>query len=256
MKQLLYWDDYNKYSTFTKTTGLILESQESDPTIKRVKIKVDYAIAKLGGQYKFFAELLYKLRIIYTYNLERKTAAVDGTNMFIDPNFFDSLTERQIMFVVAHEVMHCALFHFARMQGRDGFRWNVAGDYEINLLLSYDNILSYDEIKNDIGGCINKDYANRNAEQLYDDSDLIMPNEQPEEGGEEGEPGEEGGDGPEGPEGKPKKKAVLKPGDIIYDTANDMFGKVNSIDSVSKEVDFSPLSKQEAESELKKLKRN
>jgi predicted metal-dependent peptidase len=252
MKQLLYWDDYNKYSTFTKTTGLILESQESDPLIKKVKIKVDYAIAKLGGQYKFFAELLYKLRIIYTYNLERKTAAVDGTNMFIDPNFFNGLNERQIMFVIAHEVMHCALFHFARMQGRDGFRWNVAGDYEINLLLSYDNILSYDEIAE--FGLINKDYAKRNAEQLYDDSDLIMPNEPQDEEGEEGEGGE-GGDGPES-EDKPKKKSVLKPGDIIYDTANDMFGKVNSIDSVSKEVDFSPLSKQEAESELKKLKRN
>jgi len=252
MKQLLYWDDYNKYSTFTKTTGLILESQESDPLIKKVKIKVDYAIAKLGGQYKFFAELLYKLRIIYTYNLERKTAAVDGTNMFIDPNFFNGLNERQIMFVIAHEVMHCALFHFARMQGRDGFRWNVAGDYEINLLLSYDKILSYDEIAE--FGLINKDYAQRNAEQLYDDSDLIMPNEPQDEEGEEGEGGE-GGDGPES-EDKPKKKSVLKPGDIIYDTANDMFGKVNSIDSVSKEVDFSPLSKQEAESELKKLKRN
>jgi hypothetical protein len=254
MKQLLYWGDYNKYSEFTKPTGLVLESQESDPTMKRVKIKVDYAVMEIAGQYKFFAELLYKLRIIYTRQV--KTAAVDGTNMFINPEFFDPLTEQQIIFIVCHEVMHCALYHFARIQGRDGFRWNIAGDYEINWLLSEDGVLSYDEIKNTLHGMIEKKYAGKNAEQLYEDPEMIMP-PKPEEGeGENETDSTPGGGGGSGGEGGGKKKEVLKPGNIIYDKASDTYGKVNSIDTASGEVDFSPLSKQEAESELKKLKAN
>ena len=50
MKQLLDWNDYHKYADFTKS-DLILEAEDSDPVLKKVKIKVDYAIRKVAVKY-------------------------------------------------------------------------------------------------------------------------------------------------------------------------------------------------------------
>ena len=253
MKKILNWGEYDKYSEFSKQQHIIFENEEADPNLKKVRIKVDYAIRGIAAKYKFFAELAYNLRIIYTRRV--KTAAVDGTNMFINPDFFAPLTEPQIMFIVCHEVMHCALLHFSRIKGRDPFRWNIAGDYEINLLLADDGILPYDEIKNELHGMIEKAYKGKNAEQLYDDSEMVMPpREEPGEGEDEESDSTPGGGGGEGGSGGGKKE-VLKPGNIIYDKASGTYGKVNSIDVNSGQVDFEPLSKEQAETELKKLKK-
>lgn len=256
MRKILSWGEYDKYSDFSKNQ-IVLENEESDPNLKKVRIKVDYAIRGIAAKYKFFAELAYNLRIIYTRRVP--TAAVDGTNMFINPDFFAPLTEPQIMFIVCHEVMHCALLHFARIKGRDPFRWNIAGDYEINLLLADDGVLPYEEIKNELHGLIEKSYKGRNAEQLYDDPDMIMPQrEEPEEGDESGEGAGEGGSGSGdgGDGGSGSGQSVLKPGNIIYDKSSGTYGRVNSIDEASGEVDFEPLTKEQAEAELKKSNSN
>ncbi|MEL6525377.1 MAG: hypothetical protein AAFQ07_06660 [Chloroflexota bacterium] len=43
-----------------------------------------------------------------------------------------NLDEEEYRFVMAHELLHVALRHHARRQGRDPFFWNVACDYVIN----------------------------------------------------------------------------------------------------------------------------
>lgn len=42
------------------------------------------------------------------------------------------LNSQELLFVMAHEMLHAALRHDARRQGRDPFTWNVACDYAIN----------------------------------------------------------------------------------------------------------------------------
>jgi len=61
------------------------------------------------------------------------TAAVDerGT-VYLNPVFCWKLTKPEFMFVLAHEIMHLLLFHFARQQGRKEKRWNRATDRAIN----------------------------------------------------------------------------------------------------------------------------
>ena len=51
------------------------------------------------------------------------------------PPFVTALSPDELVGVLAHEVMHCALAHPARRQGRDAERWNVACDLAINPLL-------------------------------------------------------------------------------------------------------------------------
>src|ERR1700690_2768883 len=79
----------------------------------------------------FFGFLAMQLRLVENYDIP--TAAVDGRSMFYNPDFIHQLTEREIEFVVAHEVMHCCFQHFSRRGSRDPRAWNIAGDFVINL---------------------------------------------------------------------------------------------------------------------------
>lgn len=79
----------------------------------------------------FFGFLAMQLRLVET--TEMPTAAVDGVSMYYNPDFVMELTEPELEFVVAHEVMHCCFSHMTRRGSRDPVGWNVAGDFSINL---------------------------------------------------------------------------------------------------------------------------
>lgn len=59
-------------------------------------------------------------------------AAVDETLRTVYLNPAVALHEDETRFVIAHEVLHVALRHSDRCQGRDPFLWNVACDFVIN----------------------------------------------------------------------------------------------------------------------------
>jgi predicted metal-dependent peptidase len=64
------------------------------------------------------------------------TAATNGRHIFINPQFFESLTLDQQEAVLLHEVLHAALLHVPRGIGRDAKRWNIAADIVINGVLA------------------------------------------------------------------------------------------------------------------------
>jgi hypothetical protein len=233
MKRLLDWHSFNQYSQFSKA-NLVLEDQLDDPNSKITKIKVSYAIQHMVGNYRFFAELAFKLKIVYTRHPEIRTAAVDGVHLFINPDFFAPLTQKQIIFILCHEVLHCALLHFSRMSGRDPDEWNIAGDYEINLMLVNDGIISKAEIEApELDGLIDSKYQGMNAEQIYEDPQP-KPNRQQKPPGK----GKEGkGEGPDQP---------LLVGDIVRNERTGGYGVVTSINETTGEIDYDPISKEEA----------
>ena len=63
---------------------------------------------------------------------EVMVGAVDETLRTIYLNPAAALSELETRFVLAHEVLHVALRHLNRRQGRDAYLWNVACDYVIN----------------------------------------------------------------------------------------------------------------------------
>lgn len=64
------------------------------------------------------------------------TAAVSYDDMYFCEDFVNELSDEELMFLVAHEVMHPALEHPSRLNSRDARDWNIAGDYVINQLLT------------------------------------------------------------------------------------------------------------------------
>jgi predicted metal-dependent peptidase len=81
----------------------------------------------------FFATLVLRLAPEPAWDLD--TLATDGRALRYYPTFVTGLTPDELAGVLAHEVMHCALAHPARRQGRDPDVWNVACDLAINPLL-------------------------------------------------------------------------------------------------------------------------
>lgn len=71
---------------------------------------------------------------------EVKTAATDGSQVLFNPDFVSKQSDEELKFLVAHECMHPMLEHTTRRNGRDPYKWNMAGDYVINQLLADEHI--------------------------------------------------------------------------------------------------------------------
>lgn len=70
-----------------------------------------------------------------------RTAAVDVVgNIYVNPEFFSTLTLGGVAFVVCHEIMHVAMGHASRRGERDPMQWNIAADMAINHALKTDGI--------------------------------------------------------------------------------------------------------------------
>ncbi len=93
------------------------------------------------------------------------TAATDGRNLFYNSQFFDSMTTKQIEFVIAHEILHCVFDHIMRREDRNPQLYNIACDYKVN------NTLVRDRIGEKPNVDIFQDfkYDGWTSEEIYDD---------------------------------------------------------------------------------------
>jgi len=91
------------------------------------------------------------------------TACTNGKLVRFNPEFVNELTDEELLFVVAHEVMHPMFEHNYRRGGRDPGIWNKAGDYVINELLHREHVGKL------VDGCLQNT-------ALYDAGDGITDN--------------------------------------------------------------------------------
>ena len=94
------------------------------------------------------------------------TAATNGKRVLYNEEFCSKLNDEELKFLVAHECMHPMLEHIFRRGERDPYKWNMAGDYVINKLLTDEGIgkmpegvLLDDDIYNQHGGTSEAIYA-------------------------------------------------------------------------------------------------
>lgn len=65
------------------------------------------------------------------------TACTDGTHLVFDPAFAEKLSDREMQFVILHEVLHCALEHCIRGKGLHTAVYNIACDIVVNSTILY-----------------------------------------------------------------------------------------------------------------------
>jgi predicted metal-dependent peptidase len=94
------------------------------------------------------------------------TACVDRSgNIRLGREFMDKLTDKQLCFLISHEIGHVAFSHFDRRLNRDPMVWNMANDYAENLIL-------IDQMGRDAwieGGCLDEKFRDLTSEQVYEE---------------------------------------------------------------------------------------
>ena len=128
------------------------------------------------------------------------TGWTDGVHIAFNPDWFDSLDWDQKKCFIAHEALHCMCGHFWRRDGRDPWRWNIAGDHSIN------NMLVENKYKLPPGGLCDPQFKGMSAEAIYPH----IP-EQPPGVGKDGKDGSDpGGCGEVRDTPDPQKKEEIK----------------------------------------------
>ena len=82
--------------------------------VRRLLISRTRLLVKNG----FFGLLL--MNVEFALDEEMPTAATDGDKIYFSPDFLESLDDKQLDFVLMHEVMHMALSHCVRGHSRRG----------------------------------------------------------------------------------------------------------------------------------------
>ena len=75
-------------------------------------------------KFPFFGTLALNFKLIE--NNQIQTAATDGKDFYYNKDFVGGLSDGEIAFLIAHEVMHCALGHLWRRGSRNHEKFNIA----------------------------------------------------------------------------------------------------------------------------------
>lgn len=95
--------------------------------------KMIKARAALILQQRFYGKLALELRLVEDEKAE--TMWTDGKSLGFNPEFVLNQSMDETKAVICHEVMHCALGHHCRRNGRNADSWNEATDYAINPII-------------------------------------------------------------------------------------------------------------------------
>lgn len=131
---------------------------------KTLETKLKKAKIQMLMKYPFFGNIALHLPIVPVDQII-ETAGTDGKQILINVDFLKGLSDKQAMFLIAHEVMHCVYQHMNpnRVESRDHKKWNVAGDHVINNQLIEDGVGEFIE-----GGVCDKQWAGSVTEYVYD----------------------------------------------------------------------------------------
>lgn len=110
---------------------------KSDAAQKAATVKVIKARIALVQSHPFFGNIALRIEPKMTIDEDFvDTMATDGREMYFNVDFVNKITQAEVTFGIAHDVLHIALEHHLRMGSRDPKLWNIATDYVINYQLS------------------------------------------------------------------------------------------------------------------------
>lgn len=141
-----------------------------DPIVDKI------VVARIGLllRHPFFGNMATRLKIQDATDW-CPTAATDGRHIFYNRDFFEKLSNKEIEFVVAHEILHNVFDHLTRAESRDKQIWNAAIDYCVNGQLVRDRI--GEQVKN-IKIFHDPKHYGKSAEQVYDEIYETMDEDQ------------------------------------------------------------------------------
>lgn len=153
---------------------------EDDPSLRRLqKARIDFLFKN-----PFLSVLA--LSVPMEEDPEAKNSfETDGTRIFLNSRSASEQSDRELQSLYAHSLLHIALRHAPRRNGRDLQKWNQACDIAVELLLA-EMEGGYALHENDLDHL--QGFAGLPAEEIYS---LLPEPEENKDGEEKGERGEE-----------------------------------------------------------------
>jgi predicted metal-dependent peptidase len=171
----------------------------TNPRHERFEKKLNQVMLAFAREFPFWGVMSERcsFRLVEGEKHFCQTACIDKNgNITFNLDFYDKLTDRQFLFLVAHEICHFIFEHLDRRGDRDPMVWNMATDYAINLMLKFQfdrpDFLIPDTL-------LDHKYEDMTAERIYEDlmkdpppkgRIFVMDLDDSGEGGEGEQPGE------------------------------------------------------------------
>lgn len=102
----------------------------TDEQVQKYKFRLIQSRMRVLCSNGFLGVLLMHMLFSVDENIE--TAATDGKRIYFGARFLDDLSDRELDFVMMHEIMHVVLRHLERTGKRNRYLFNVASDIVIN----------------------------------------------------------------------------------------------------------------------------
>lgn len=104
----------------------------------------------------------YIANVVFNWNNTIPTACAGHGFVFVNQEFFSSLSDDSKKTVLAHEIFHLILKHHSRVKNHNHRIYNMAADYVINCFLTS---IGFDIIT--AGGILDLKYKNMSTEEVY-----------------------------------------------------------------------------------------
>ena len=171
---MLDFTDIVAINMSVKATQTKLKEWEPDPNITDSELAAMREVvleriitARIGLllRHPFFGNMATRLKIEAADDW-LGTAAVDGRKLYFNTQFFNAMDNKEVEFVLAHEILHMVYNHLGRRDFRNPMLYNIAADYVVNNLLVDDRIGN----KPSIVRCYQDfKYRGWTSEEVYDD---------------------------------------------------------------------------------------
>jgi predicted metal-dependent peptidase len=116
-------------------------------------------------KHSFFGNLATRLQLINADDW-CSTAATDGLKFYYNSRFIMMLKTKEVIFLVAHEVLHVVYDHMGRRGNRDPQLFNIANDYCVNADLKKHKV---GEFITTVDCLYEPKYEGWSSEKVYDD---------------------------------------------------------------------------------------
>ena len=146
-------------NTYTRPENYVFDPEQRERiTIARVQLLMNHP---------FFGNLATRLRIVEASDW-CPTAATDGRHFYYNQYFVKALDDNELLFLIAHEVLHCVYDHMSIdvREDRDPQLFNIAADYNINMTIE-DNRIG--RVITTVPILLDRKYMGKTSFEIYDD---------------------------------------------------------------------------------------
>lgn len=153
------WEDYK---TIKCPDGEVID-------MEKLLDEQEWAKAALLQKCPIWGKFIEDLHFVYTFRVN--TQATDGAHLFVNPQFTYHLSPAEKVFVMAHEIMHCLLYHLRRSNmapyNTNHDKCNIAADYECNDTLVEMGVVKQSTIES-ARGYYDEKFKNKGFEAIWD----------------------------------------------------------------------------------------